>query len=628
MKLKKKLPKEVYVFQFGGRVGGGSVSVPVPVEVQPTTSYAKGFSLTEPFVPTQPKVDKSKFKADAESLKKLEGHRNAVHSVYKNIQDAENVIANLSDLDILSNTAAFRTAMQQLNTAVNPDIVNQLKVDRENTLDAFKINTANKGEAAFMTLNGHFLVTDKKDGKIKTIDPSDYAANRDQYEALTSGMGFTLKDTDKNQVFNDIIPTSARQTYGIEHINKRLNDQFVSLGYSQQEQVTKALSEISAFGNDYKGFIEQGRSSGSNAAQIQSIKNYMWDYLNPDEKSQLRMVAINNGAKTPQEIETGAIMAMVKVYDKALKTEYSTKDAVDVPAGQFDDGGAGALLKGRIGQVEGTVFGGYSAPSTVQVMDGVKLDIHGNKLAGSSVFKPNYKAQVGDREINNLGTFSNSRMANYTRSQQLQTMDGKKLSADRTIVDKDNVYAAYALVGKNGNFITDANNPALKAYSQKVKSEQENAEKALGRELNSEEMNKIEDKIRIENPDLGRVQRVLIGNAYVNKDDIAVGDRKYYKPVKSSFFGDDPNAELGNLYETQTGHEAKAWYGNDQFYQTVFVVPAGSRFDARSEDGNEAFVPDTNVTANKIQEDPNLPWQMGAQPVQTNKGFSAKTLPQ
>lgn len=311
-------------FQFGGRVGGGQYSVPVPVG--PTRVDTSGYAVRPAniFKPSL-KADRSGLAIDKDALKNIKGLTSDVNVLMDEVHAWENAVNSLTDLDILAGTDKYKMTMQGINRALGPERINEIRINEESYNKSKELLKKNRGEKAFATdANGFIVAINNKTGKHEYITPAQYADSKDMYSPLTGNAVSDGRRDKKGLAYDNRLMGTLNTTTGGLKIAQDVNDQLKSLGENAYEKHIIGVNAVASIQPNLRGFEEWKNKVGNNKKQIDSM-DYIWNIMPESDRSQMRMLAIRDLGADASNIEDKARFLTLKMLDKARKKSEVTK---------------------------------------------------------------------------------------------------------------------------------------------------------------------------------------------------------------------------------------------------------------------------------------------------------------
>lgn len=442
--------------QMGGRVSGGSYSLPSPMEI-PRTSVQT--PVPEPifFRPQKPEVDKSKFTKDID-ITKLKGLDSDTKAAINKVQTAQMALQELSDLDILSQTDKFKATISELNASVTK--INELERNKQQFEDSVDLLKANEGHSAALTIKGMVGVQDIETGKIGYISPYQYADAPDKYRVITGAEAINLREY--SSPFDNTLTSALSTTYGLSNISSYINSDFISkLGSVERGNVSDSLQAIQELG--MKAIVNGGYKRKDNFDAIQAGKNIAWKYLNEDQKTQLKVKAVQDAASKglkfsdPKDVEMAAYSLIAEYFNKSIDDSLTTETRWKVSQSDLT-GSRGPLAEATIGVWEMALSGVTN--NTTGKVDITNLD-GSTKLASSAVKLPGIvtkPTKLGDDQTTDkYAPFLQSPLREAMHTDRARTVSGQKIPQKllgNMIVEEGQSYVTYAMV-QDGKYVFD-----------------------------------------------------------------------------------------------------------------------------------------------------------------------------
>lgn len=324
MRYKKKVKKYV---------GGGSISAALNMPGPAMEPYMSTYRFVQPFYPSAPKADRSKYQFDNSKLADVKGHTNAVNWFTNKVNSLQSEMASLSDIDILTNSPRAAQIIQEYNQLVNPATINAIKNDYDRTQEGKSIVNERKANNAYATTaEGGIFVLDRSSGKPKLVSISEMANNRDKLTPITISRLLTYKDENPDMVLNDQPHFALESTYGLNFIVNELQGRLKNLGERKSRVVNEGIAKL----NDHisntsiPALAKTTKGWKSNRKNLQALED-TWFLLEAPMQAQLkanvaRQFPPPDGEKwSEREITDMAKLLMVKaIFDPAIVEEFES----------------------------------------------------------------------------------------------------------------------------------------------------------------------------------------------------------------------------------------------------------------------------------------------------------------
>ena len=461
-----KFNKNRKKLQGGGYLPGVSGTIQSPTVIEPRNLYS-----INPFEQVFQKPDLTQYKGLSGTIaSKVEakGLTSDVNQFLSGLSQLQAIESELTDLDILSNSQKFQAYKQIANSFSDPTKQNELRINEDAFNKAQGVVETKKSQSAFTTNGNTVLVYDGR--KLDYVSVEQYASSPQSYRVLTNQEALEFRRD--NLPGDNSILTAATRTEGIDSIQEHLEKRMANLGSNESKTKYEGLRMVaSAINNgqitDINGYE---KFSKNNRKAIEAL-DVTWHYLNEDQKTQLKLMAVRQfGASTPEEIEKGAKLAMSAVFNKGVSTSYSMAMSTDDEFIKGDSSGSSG--RAEMGVAELSLAGLYSRGTTTLMSGNNKLQTV-SVAANIPVVPPSESVSttgiLGKEKvtIQNVMPFGSTLWGNIARD--ITTLDGEKVDPKLLIVDKD----AKGVLGfeiKVGGVTLDSfsNNPQMKQLDEEI----------------------------------------------------------------------------------------------------------------------------------------------------------------
>lgn len=306
-------------FQFGGRVGGGTYSIPTPVNFTPVQrSIVTPFQLGQ--LPTKPVADRTGLKISDDLKEKLKGLTSDTNTVASKLNTIEMLSSSLTDLDILSGSTKYRRIQSEINDVLSPEKLNELRRNEEMFESALENVNENKDAVAvdgtgIWVRNGNLANNDTTFTKVGVNQFKD--AINSGWIPLSAAELAEARQTNEALSFNNQAMSTMTEVAGLQSINDFMNKEIADLGEHGSKQAREGLFAVAQYqGTGLNGFDKFAKEGKSNKQQVDSL-NSLWYRMPDNMKNQLRIQAIKQGSDDP---EVGAKTLMASTFAKAYSS--------------------------------------------------------------------------------------------------------------------------------------------------------------------------------------------------------------------------------------------------------------------------------------------------------------------
>lgn len=373
---------------------GGGLTAVQPLPFQSYPQYAEN-TPTEQTTKTAKKTSTSTSPIDESLLKIMieKGITSDVMSYKEMVDNATLEYQNLSSLEKQS-----QKGKQLANIISGNDFGIMTRIVRgkelfQQGIDAVKANDASDELA--VTDKG-MVVRSVENGKIGVVSANEYSkdinSKQRKYEALTNEDVIKYREFNPNMAFDSNSISFLKTARGISGIQKEVQSYLTQLGKESQstttnqfvktnsQQITNAVAEIKDSVENGIFDVKSMVKASSNAKQLQSAFNNIWENMQPASKQLLRARAASQGYKPEQidEVAKNYIALMIAgraesdiSQEKTIdyKSELSKDSTASEKAGQSEMGFMETLLskagpKGFVQINTGSNIS-YKAPASV-----------------------------------------------------------------------------------------------------------------------------------------------------------------------------------------------------------------------------------------------------------------------
>ena len=465
----KKNQSEIKKLQTGGYLPGASGSIYAPAIIQPRQLYA-----INPFEQVFQKPDLSQYKglsATIASKVEAKGLTSDVNQYLSGLSQLQAVENQLTDLDILANSEKFQAYKQLANNLSDPRKVNELRINEEAFDKAQGVIESKKSQSAFTTNGNSVLVFDGE--KLDYVSVEQYASAPQNYRIMTNQEALQLR---RDQLPGDnSILTATTRTEGIDAIQEHLEKRMANLGSTESKTKREGLiATAQAITNGQIRGYDGWESHSKNNKQAVEALDITWHYLNEDQKTQLKLMAVRQfGVTEPEKIEQMAKVAMSLVFAKGV--QISNANALKSSDDFFGFGsGGGSNRQAEIGTMEQAVGGFLKRGQQVTLNSGNTKLTTNSAAAYIPALEPgkDWKTtgKIGDDNATITGkvpfnaTFWNEIAGN------VRTIDGQAIDPNLLIVDKtsDNGVLGFEIQINGITVDSFSNDPQMKAVQDTI----------------------------------------------------------------------------------------------------------------------------------------------------------------
>lgn len=574
-------------YQSGGTIGGGYNTVSIDPEIEVTPSSMPEFKLYE--TAQLPTVNKAALIPKVD-LDKIEGHRNEVAAIFEKKAKLDREIANMSDLDILSGSNKFLTTMNEYNNLISPKLLNELKVSKQYSEDAYKSSESKKTMGEYNVKNGMFILKGQ-DGDIKEADAAQLKDLRDKgYTILTTGQLFHERDTNPQLAFKHIIDNRLSYGVGADELRKRWRDQ-LNVGFTEgghkhdnYRLIQQAVNgEVDVFEENVGG----GHKIKHNYKQLESAIESIYGSMSQEEKDSLNGILTNRLLSQNAPVTNETINAeMVKYFgnleksrqDYSKVTEQRTNLGTNL-TGNIGGGGRANQFP-ELGKFEAAAMGfGVKSPYTLQ--QGSK------KIEMQTVVMPEGLERPNGKPI----SFNETKyFKNFSDGSQARLLNGAKVDTKAFVPDSETrIGFAYKNVSTGQYDITSPQaEQASKKYDaafSEFKSKYPNA--------SAEQVATFNNNLTAELKRNYNVEKVTFTEGYLPADE------KYTANMKEgegfTYAHADDIDQIAEVISNATGKPKadNVWWFNPEYMRTTVVMPVKTNLDIRvGLDGNKVTTKD------------------------------------